>query len=85
MHVDLHEWSIANRGEPVHLARLDDEDVPGAGLELLTIHHPEASPFLDELHLVIGMKVRARSGTRHSVEQEHRHVHVTAVGADEVM
>ena len=85
MHVDLHERSVANRGEPVHLARLDDEDVAGAGLELLAIHLPDAPSLLDELHLVVGMEVRPGSGTRHAVEQEHRHVHVAAVGADEVV
>ena len=85
MHVHLHERSIANRGEPVHLTCLDDEDVAGARLELLAIHHPDAPSLLDELHLVVGMEVRPGSGTRHAVEQEHRHVHVTAVGADEVV
>lgn len=85
MHVDQHERSIANRSEPVHLTRLDDEDVAGAGLELLAIHHPDAPSLLDELHLVVGMEVWPGSGTRHAVEQEHRHVHVTAVGAHEVV
>ncbi len=37
------------------------KDVPGAGLEFLSVDHIAPPPLADELHLVVGVAVRLRS------------------------
>src|SRR5262249_22213883 len=53
--VDLDESALANALEAVTLARFDDQNVPGAGLEFLALDDVPCPPFADELDLVIWM------------------------------
>jgi hypothetical protein len=45
MHIDLDQGLVPNTPEAMDLARLDDEDVAGTGLELLTVYGPYAAAF----------------------------------------
>ena len=47
MHVQLDEGGVANAAETVNLPRFDDENVPGAGFELLAVDCPEPSALPD--------------------------------------
>jgi len=85
MHVELHKGTITDASESVHLTGLDDEDVTRARLELLTVHHPPALPFLDELNLVVRMDVRFGPGSRQAVKEKNGNVHFTLVGTHEVV
>src|SRR5687768_10349733 len=85
MHVDLDERLLADAREAVNLTRLDDEDVTGASLELFAIHVVPTAALSHELNLVVGMTVRAGTLPRQRAQQKHRNVHVTLVGADEVV
>src|SRR5262245_39808537 len=58
MDVELHQRLIANRGEGMHLARLDHEHIPSARLERHPIHRPAAAASLNELDLVVRVPVR---------------------------
>ena len=51
---------LADAAKAVDLAGLDDEDVPCSSLELLTVDRPQATPFADELYLVVRMPVQTR-------------------------
>src|SRR5262249_14183402 len=85
MHVELLERRVPDSLEAVDLSRLDDEDVPGAGLELLALDDVSAPAFADELDLVIGMPVGPWTGAGRSAEQEHGDAHVALLGTDEVV
>src|SRR5262245_31599336 len=85
MHVQLDERRVADAAEAVDLAGLDHEDVAGAGLELFAVHHPQTTTLPDELHFVVRMTMRSRTAAGKRAEQEHRHVHVAVIGADELM
>jgi len=58
MHVQLHERTVADAAETVHLAGFDHEDVTRARLELASIDHPQPAALLNELHLVVRMTMR---------------------------
>ena len=85
MDVELDERLVADALEAVHLAGLDDEDVAGAGLELLAVHRPASATRLDELDLVIRMAVRTGPLAGGTVEQEDGDGDVALVGADELV
>src|SRR5262245_43097177 len=85
MDVDLHERLVADALELVNLARLDHENVPCPGLELRAVDDVAPAPRSHELDFVVWMTVRAWTATRERVEQEHGHVHVAVVGADEMV
>src|SRR5262245_66570752 len=85
MHVELHERRVANAAEAVDLARLDHEDITGAGFELLAVHVPQTTTFPHELHFIVRMTMRPGTAARQRAEEEHRHVHVTVIGADELV
>ena len=53
MHVELHELPLTNRLKAVYLARLDDQDVAGTGLERLAVDGIPGPTFPDELDLVV--------------------------------
>ena len=44
MHVDLHQGLVANAAEAMDLSGLDHENIPGTGLEFLSVHSPDAAP-----------------------------------------
>lgn len=85
MHVELHERRIADDLEGVHLARLDDENVAGAGLEFDALYYIMAASLANELNLVVGMTMRARSFSRLTVEEKNGDAGVAVVRADEVV
>lgn len=85
VYVELYQRRIADRAKTVDLAGLDDEDVTGAGLELLSVHGPTAASVLHELNLVVRVAMRPRPTPRSSIEQKDGDVHVAVLGADEVM
>ena len=60
MHVDLRQGRFGT-AERVNLSGLDDEHIARAGLELLAVDGPDATPLLDELHFVVGMTMRSRA------------------------
>src|SRR5262245_979966 len=84
VHVELHERRVAGVLEAMHLAGLDDKNVPSTRFEFSAVHDPGAPPVLNELDFVVGVAMRSRPGARLSMEQEHRHLHVV-VGAHEVV
>ena len=85
MHIELHQRTLADAPEAVNLAGLDDEDVTGAGLELLAVHDPQTATLADELHFVVGMPMRPRTASRLTVEQKDRDADVAVVGANEIV
>ena len=85
MHIDLHERSVADGREAVHLAGLDDEDVTRSGFELHTIDDPDAATITDELDFIVGMDVRRRALAGFGREEKHGNTRVTVVGPDEVV
>src|SRR5438067_1968564 len=74
MHVHLHEWTVADAAEAVHLTGFDHEDVARARLELASVDDPPSAALLNELHLVVRMTMRTGTGTGLTVEEEHRDV-----------
>src|SRR5262249_43176399 len=74
---------LADRLELVHLARLDDEDVPRGSHQLLAFDLPPPLPLEDDLYLVVGMAVRARPGAGLGAEQADGDADVALVGTDE--
>src|SRR5271165_2181558 len=85
MDIDLYERGIAEGLEAVNLAGLDDENVAGAALEGLAVDGPEAATFADELDLVVGVTMGARSGAGFAVEEEDGNGGIALLGADEFM
>jgi hypothetical protein len=85
MYVDLNERFVSNAGEAVDFTRLHDEDVAGAGFELLSVDVPPSTTRAHELNLVVGMPMRTGTAAGHSAEKIDRDAHVTVVGSDELM
>src|SRR5207248_7928930 len=85
MHVHLHEWTVADAAEAVHLTGFDHEDVARARLELASVDDPPSAALLNELHLVVRMTMRTGTGTGLTVEEEHRDVDAAVVGPDEIV
>jgi hypothetical protein len=85
VHVYLHERCVADDGEAVHLAGFDDQDLAGAGLELLSFDDIPCASRVDELDLVIRMAVRTGPAAGLSVEEERRDADVAVLLADEVV
>src|SRR5690606_28511589 len=83
--IQLDERAVADAAEAVDLARLDHEDVAGAGLELLSFDVVQPASLLNELHLVVRMAVRPRAAAGEPVEEEDGNADVAVVGADEVV
>src|SRR5690349_14270240 len=83
--VELHERTVADGREAVHLARLDHQDLAGARFERFAVDDPAAAALLHELNLVVRMTVRTGTGAGLAVKQKHRHVHAAVVRADEVV
>ena len=63
MHVNLDERRIADALEAVNLARLDNQDVAGAGFELVAVHVPQSPAFTYELNFVVRVTVRSGPAT----------------------
>jgi len=70
MHIDLHQWRLADALEAVNLAGLDDKDVTRSRFEFLTVHGVQATAFSDELNLVVRVSMRSWTPTRLSAEKE---------------
>jgi hypothetical protein len=85
MHVELDERLVTDHGKAVDLARFDDENVAGAGLEFLAVHDVPSAARLDELNLVVWMAVRTRTAAGLTVEQKNRHADVALIRADEMV
>src|SRR5690242_6444252 len=85
MYVELDERLVTDHGESVDLARFDDENVAGAGLEFLAVHDVPSAPRLDELNLVVRMPVRTGTAAGLTVEQKYRHADVALIRADEMV
>lgn len=85
MDVDLHERGVPDAAEAMDLTGLDHQNVTWTGLEFLPVHGVQPAALPDELNFVIRMAVRPRPLSRSSVEKECTDVHVTLVGADELM
>src|SRR5689334_5754674 len=85
MHVELHQRLIADRGEGVHLARLDHEHDAGTRVERLPLNRPASAASLDELDLVVRMTVRSGPSAGLSTKEKDGHADVAVVGAHEVV
>ncbi len=85
MHIDLNQGFIANAAEAVDFSGLDHEDVARAGLELLPVHGPETAPLSYELHFIVGVTVRSGPASRQGPQEEHRHIDIAIVRADELV
>ena len=85
--VDVHldQRLVPDALEAVDLAGLDDQDVSGPRLELLSIDDIAAPPFSDELNLIIRMAMGTWPPAGVRPEQEHRDVDVALVRSDELM
>ncbi len=59
VNVDLHQRRVADAAKSVDLAGLDDENVAGAGLELLAVDGPEPPPLPEKLDFIVRMAMRA--------------------------
>jgi hypothetical protein len=85
MDINLDKWPVPDATEAVDLSRLDDEDIPGAGLEFLPVDGPEAPPFPDELDFIVRMTMRPGPLARKGAEKEDRDVDIAVIGSDEFM
>src|SRR2546422_1072383 len=85
MYVHLDEGRVTDATEAVDLPGLDDENVTGAGFELLPVHGPETATFPHELDLVVRMAMWSGTPPGEGAEQEHGDIHVPLIGSDEVM
>jgi hypothetical protein len=85
MHVNLDKWCVANAVEAVDLSSLDDKNVTCTGFELFSVDDPEAAPFPHELDFIVRMTMEARAASGEGAEEEHRDIHVTVVGSNELM
>jgi hypothetical protein len=85
VNVQLHEGRVTDGLELVHLARLDDEDVAGLSLELLTVDLPDSTTFAYELHLIIWVTMRPGALSRKRAEEKDGDVHVSLIGTDELV
>jgi hypothetical protein len=85
VHVRLDERGVADAPETVNLPRFDDENVPGAGFELLAVDSPHPSAFPDELDFIVWMTMWSGTFTREGVVQEHGDIDLAVVGSDEVV
>jgi hypothetical protein len=85
MDVDLDQRIIANAAEAVDLSRLDDKDIAGAGLELLSVHGPETAAFPDELNFIVRMAVGTRATAWQRSQKENGDVYAPVVCADELV
>ncbi len=55
MHIELHEWRVANAAEAMDLPSLDDENVTCTGLEFLSVDGPQTAAFPHELDFIVRM------------------------------
>ena len=85
MYVDLNERFLTDAAEGMDLSGLDDEDIPGASLELLTVHVPEAAALSHDLDFIVRMTMGSRATPGLCAEKKDRDVHVAVVGADELV
>src|SRR4051794_28388124 len=85
MDVDLHQRRIADAAKTMNLARLDDEDIAGAGFEFLSVHIPQATALSHDLHFIVRMTMWPRPTPGLCAEKKDRDVHVAVVGADELV
>jgi voltage-gated potassium channel Kch len=85
MHIELDEGCVTNAAEAVDLAGLDDENVTCSGFEFLSVDGPETAALPHELDFVVRMTMGAWTTPREGAEEEHGHVHVAVVGANEVV
>jgi hypothetical protein len=85
MHIDLDQRLISDALEAVNLARFDDEDVAGAGLEFLSVDVPDAAAFANELNFIVRMAMWTGSTPGLSAQEKDRDIDIAVVGTDEVM
>jgi hypothetical protein len=85
MHVDLDQWLLTNAAKPVNLTGLDDQNVPRARLELLTVYSPEAAALSHELNFIVGVTMGSGSASRQSTQKKYGDVHVAVIGPDELV
>jgi len=83
--VYLDQRLLSDALKAVDLAGLDDQDVSGTRLELLSIHDIMAPALSQELDLVVRVAMGTRPPARQSPEQEHRNVDVSLLRADELV
>jgi len=83
--VYLDQRLLSDALKAVDLAGLDDQDVSGTRLELLSIHDIMAPALSQELDLVVRVAMGTRPPARQSPEQEHRNVDVALLRADELV
>jgi hypothetical protein len=84
MDIELGEGFRAEAPETVDLTCLDDENVPGARLELVTFYGPEPPARLNELYFVVGVTMGSRSASRLTMEEKGGDVYVALIRANEV-
>lgn len=85
MHVNLDERRIADAFEAVDLAGLDNQDVAGAGFELVAVHVPQSPAFTHELNFIVRVPMRSGPTAGRRAEQVDRNVDVAMIGADKLM
>jgi hypothetical protein len=64
MDVDLDEGHIPDAAEAVNLPGLDDENIPGAGFEFLSVHGIQAAAFPQKLDFIVGVPVGSGTAAR---------------------
>src|SRR5262245_26388870 len=84
VHIELHQWNIADAREAVNFARFDHENITGARLEFRAVDDVAAAAFANELDLVVGMPVRPGTAARSSIEEEYGDTHIALVGTNEI-
>jgi hypothetical protein len=85
MYIDLNKRCVSDATEAVDLTGLHDEDVAGAGFELLAVDVPEASALAHDLDFIIWMAMRAGTPAGKGAEEKDRDIDVAVVGADEAV
>jgi hypothetical protein len=85
MDIDLDERRVTNAAEAMDLAGLDDQNVPGAGFEFLTVDDPQTTTFPHELDFIIGMTMGPGPTPREGAEEDDGDIHVAIIGPDELV
>jgi hypothetical protein len=83
--IDLDKGRFSNASKTVDLSSLDDQDIPRARLEFLSIHHVSAASLPDELDFIIRMAMGTWAPSWKGAEQEDGDVDIAVLGANELM
>jgi hypothetical protein len=85
MDIELDERRVTHAAEAMDLSGLDDQNLPCAGFEFLTVDDPQTTTVLHELDFIVRVTMGPRTTPREGPEEEHGDVDVAVIGPDELV